>query len=345
TVTITNAARVSASVAGLIAGTYVFQLKVTDSHGLSASATVTITVVYPPPVVSAGSNQTINLPTTTGTLTGTATDATGTITSYAWTEVSGPNSATISNANRVSATLSKLIAGTYVFQLKATDSHGLTATATVTIIVNQPPVANAGANQTITLPTNKATLSGSKSTDADGTIAAYSWTRVSGPSTPTITGNKTVTATISGLVAGTYVYQLTVTDNRGATGSATTQIVVKAAGTGSVTSQTMGGQISTAEQQPDSNPTTAAVPAAEKILLFPNPTQGIINLQITSDSNGTMRINIFDMLGRLALTKQTDKPNNYFSQTIDASRLNSGMYTMQILVGQHKRITVKFIKE
>ena len=39
------------------------------------------------------------------------------------------------------------------------------------VTVNQPPVANAGPDITITLPTNTATLSGS-GTDPDGTITA-----------------------------------------------------------------------------------------------------------------------------------------------------------------------------
>jgi hypothetical protein len=110
-----------------------------------------------------------------------------------------------------------------------------------------------------------------------------------------------------------------------------------------VTTQTIDAQIETVEQEPDT--TATAVPVAEKILLFPNPTQGIINLQINSDSNGTMRINVFDMLGRLSLTTQTDKPSSYFNQAIDVSRLGGGFYTMQILIGQNKRITIKFIKE
>ena len=54
---------------------------------------------------------------------------------------------------------------------------------------NQPPTANAGNNITMTLPTNSATLSGS-GTDADGTIASYAWTRVSGPTTFTLRSSR-----------------------------------------------------------------------------------------------------------------------------------------------------------
>ncbi|MGN6532524.1 MAG: PKD domain-containing protein, partial [Ginsengibacter sp.] len=51
---------------------------------------------------------------------------------------------------------------------------------------NQTPSATAGSNQTITLPTNTVTLNGSGN-DSDGTIASYQWTKVSGPSSYTIT--------------------------------------------------------------------------------------------------------------------------------------------------------------
>lgn len=48
-------------------------------------------------------------------------------------------------------------------------------------ISNQPPVANAGPDQIITLPIDSVVLDGSASTDADGQIVNYKWTKVSGP--------------------------------------------------------------------------------------------------------------------------------------------------------------------
>ena len=54
------------------------------------------------------------------------------------------------------------------------------------MLPNIPPTANAGTDQTITLPTNTVSLSGS-GTDPDGTISSYSWTKISGPASGTIT--------------------------------------------------------------------------------------------------------------------------------------------------------------
>jgi len=82
---------------------------------------------------------------------------------------------------------------------------------------NQSPTATAGADQSITLPTSQVTVNGSSSSDPDGTISSYLWTKVSGPSTYTITSANSASTTITGLVAGTYVFRLTVTDNDSAT--------------------------------------------------------------------------------------------------------------------------------
>ncbi|HET6252702.1 MAG TPA: PKD domain-containing protein [Puia sp.] len=245
TATIAAASGLSTGVTGLTtAGTYVFQLKATDNNGLSGTATITVTVqaapppVNVPPTASAGSAQTIQLPVSSVTLTGTATGNGGaTISSTGWTEVSGPVTATIVNAGGLSTGVTGLTtAGTYVFQLMATDNNGSSTTAAVTITVeaaapppvNVPPVAVAGPDQTITLPVSTTTLNGSGSYDTDGTITGYSWIQLSGNSGVTLAGSGQAQATLTGLKAGTYVFQLTVTDNSGAIGVATVTITVNA---------------------------------------------------------------------------------------------------------------------
>ena len=87
---------------------------------------------------------------------------------------------------------------------------------------NQPPVAVATATPPSgTAPLNVA-FSGGGSSDSDGTIASYAWTFGDGA---TATGPST---THTYLTPGTYSAQLVVTDNMGATGSATQTIAVSA---------------------------------------------------------------------------------------------------------------------
>lgn len=88
-------------------------------------------------------------------------------------------------------------------------------------VVNKPPVANAGADKSITLPTNTVTI-GAAATD-DRSIASYQWTRISGGA-GTIASPTTATTVINGLVAGVHVFQQRATDSDGAI--ATDQVTV-----------------------------------------------------------------------------------------------------------------------
>ncbi|TPG65635.1 malectin domain-containing carbohydrate-binding protein, partial [Hymenobacter nivis] len=99
---------------------------------------------------------------------------------------------------------------------------------------NQAPVANAGAAQTVTLPTSSAALAGS-GTDVDGAVAAYAWAQVSGPSAAVFSSRAVAAPSVSGLAAGSYVFSLVVTDNQGlASAASTVAVTVNPATTGAV---------------------------------------------------------------------------------------------------------------
>ena len=150
-----------------------------------------------------------------------SSDSDGSIASYSWTFGDG------GTATGASPTHSYSAVGTYTARLTVTDDGGATATdqATVTITANsnQPPVAH------LTGPTSGtvgASLSfdGSTSTDSDGTIASYAWDF---GDTQSGTG-ASVAHTYAN--AGTYTVRLTVTDNGGATHSATQNVVITTSG-------------------------------------------------------------------------------------------------------------------
>ena len=232
TFNIASPSQAQTAVNNLVQGTYQFQLTVTDNQGATGTDTVVITVnpaANIPPVANAGTDQSITLPVNTVTLTGSGADADGTIATYQWAQISGPSTFNIASPSQAQTAVNNLVQGTYQFQLTVTDNQGATGTDTVVITVNPavniPPLANAGADQSITLPVNTVTLTGS-GTDADGTIASYQWAQISGPSTFNIASPSQAQTAVNNLVPGVYQFQLTVTDNLGATATDTVNIIV-----------------------------------------------------------------------------------------------------------------------
>ncbi|MEM8983404.1 MAG: hypothetical protein AAGC71_10275 [Pseudomonadota bacterium] len=171
------------------------------------------------PSASAGVDQTVD-PGSTVTLDGSATDSDGTVTGFAWSQISGSTVA-LSDANQATATFtatSPAASESLGFRLTVTDDDGATDfdDVLVTVDVNQPPTANAGADQTV-VQAETVTLSGA-GTDADGTIAAYQWSQVAGPAV-TLTGADQATATFTAPNAATaplLSFELVVVDDDGA---------------------------------------------------------------------------------------------------------------------------------
>ena len=174
------------------------------------------------PVVDAGPDQTITLPSSAN-LNGTVTDdglpnPPGTVTTT-WSEVSGPGAVTFGDASAVDTTASFSASGTYVLKLQASDSV-LSSSDTATVTVNpasqnQPPMVNAGLDQTVILP-NSATLSGTAGDDGlpnpPGTLIT-TWSQFSGPGTVTFGDASSLSTTASFSAAGTYVLRLTADDS------------------------------------------------------------------------------------------------------------------------------------
>jgi gliding motility-associated-like protein len=188
------------------------------------------------PTSKAGDDKLLTLPTNSITLNGAGESITG-ITGYQWSKVSGPSAGTLANPTTANLGLSNLVEGTYVFELRVTDASGFDQDNVVVTVnpsaANQNPVANAGGNKTITLPTSSVTLNGT-GTDTDGNISTYLWTKVSGPATGTMGATNAPNLSLTNLVQGSYVYMLTVTDNKSATHSSQATVTVNAAGVNQV---------------------------------------------------------------------------------------------------------------
>lgn len=196
-----------------------------DGSYLLGNITVPTDVVIPnsPPTVSAGANVTLTLPKSSATLTGSASDGDGTINSVLWTKISGGPVNIVSPTSAVTD-ITGFSEGNYIFRLTATDDKGATASDDVSLVVNpapnQLPIARAGADVSLTLPNNTVILDGGQSSDPDGTILAYTWTKDG--SLVSISSSITIT----NLTEGTHQYTLTVVDNKGAQSSDNVTVTV-----------------------------------------------------------------------------------------------------------------------
>jgi hypothetical protein len=188
-----------------------------------------------PPISIAGPDQLLTLPADSVLLDGSSSsDPDGSISVWLWTKISGPASFYVVKPSDSITLIKNLTIGTYQFELKVTDNKGLFAKDTMQVIVNDPsqynrqPIANAGPDQTITLPANQISVNGSTSTDPDNNIAAYAWTIISGPSSFSITNSNAVQTQVTNLVQGIYQFELKVTDTYGLFSKDTMKVTVNA---------------------------------------------------------------------------------------------------------------------
>jgi hypothetical protein len=91
---------------------------------------------------------------------------------------------------------------------------------------NKPPVAIAGIDQKITLPKDSVLLDGSASSDADGKVTNWLWTKITGPASFVMVNTTATTTMVKNLIAGIYSFELKITDDKGAAAKDTVQIVV-----------------------------------------------------------------------------------------------------------------------
>jgi hypothetical protein len=196
---------------------------------------VNVSFVNDPPTADAGPNQNVDEGTTV-TLDGSNSfDPDDGIESYLWKQISGP-SVTLSDPEAVQPTFLTPDVGpdgvSFTFELTVTDVGGLQAsdTAIVNVIwLNDPPTANAGADQTV-LEKSTVTLDGSNSSDPDDGIESYRWKQVAGRSVtfsdPTSAQPTFEAPSFDDSSDQPLIFELIVTDNGGLQSSDSTNVSV-----------------------------------------------------------------------------------------------------------------------
>ena len=234
-----------------------FEYKVSDGKLESATAKVTLTVKAPSgsggsgggtsppppanvaPTANAGADQTVDEKTVVALDGSVSADSDGLIAGYAWVQTAG-TAATLSSASVAQPTFTAPDVAadeTLTFELTVTDDKGATAKDSVNVALknviapppaNVAPTANAGADQTVDEKTVVA-LDGSVSADSDGSIASYAWVQTAGTAaTLSSVSVAQPTFTAPDVAADeTLTFELTVTDDKGATAKDSVAISLK----------------------------------------------------------------------------------------------------------------------
>jgi hypothetical protein len=180
-----------ADVAGLYVVTLIVNDGTSDSAQDSASITASLKQAAPNalPTANAGPNQVVPVGTTVTLAGGTSSDADHEPLTYQWSMISSPvgSLAALSDPKVVNPRFVADRAGTYSVVLRVSDGKADSLPSTVLVnaveppsATNAPPVANAGADQSVIVRTT-VSLDGTQSRDANGDPLTYSWTFSSRP--------------------------------------------------------------------------------------------------------------------------------------------------------------------
>jgi PKD repeat protein len=217
---------------GLNAGNYIIFVKATGKASMTnkISAGVQLTITNQPPTAALSVTNPITKTFVTGSLTAPAsvtastagsTDPDGSL--VASTINFGDGSAPVSAS---SASHTYTTAGTFTITATVTDNLGATASKSAAIVIssssNLPPTAVIAATPNSAYAPATVSVSAAGSSDPDGTIASSSISFGDGTSASGLTASHTFSA------AGVYTLAAKVTDNLGASSTASTSVTVKA---------------------------------------------------------------------------------------------------------------------
>jgi PKD repeat protein len=191
--------------------------------------------------------------------------------------------------NKTGATVTGLAAGTYT--VTATDNDGCTGTGTITITGSSAP----NVSVTTVAETSQGACNGSATANPTGGTPPYTYQWAASAANQT-------TKTATGLCAG--AYSVTVTDANGCTKAATGTVAV--------------------------GPNGIATNGLEnKISVYPNPSQGNINIDFSLNESSDVVITVFNVIGEQlhTLRKEAIKDINL---NVDLSSYAKGLYFVEI---------------
>ena len=81
-------------------------------------------------------------------------------------------------------------------------------------------------------------------------------------------------------------------------------------------------------------------------MLYPNPATDEITFNMYNERYSTAKITIYDIIGRKVMPPvEVSNSQSRFTKTIDIHSLKVGVYLIDIILNNQKRITLEFIKQ
>ncbi|MEI6122753.1 MAG: T9SS type A sorting domain-containing protein [Bacteroidota bacterium] len=77
--------------------------------------------------------------------------------------------------------------------------------------------------------------------------------------------------------------------------------------------------------------------------MFPVPAQNNITIDFYADQSSTIRLEIYDLLGNILYTENSDVTNNYYKKDVDLSAYSAGTYFVKLFQNNKLQDTKKFV--
>jgi YD repeat-containing protein len=207
------------------ARTLTVKVRVTDNNGGTGTASQSLTINNRAPSASftispnpAATGQSVSFDASA------STDPDGTIADYKW-DLDGNGTFETDTGTDPTASRSYSSSGSVSVKLRVTDNDGGTDVATQTLSINHPPTAAIDATPNPALTGQSVSFDASGSSDSDGTIVKYEWD-LDGNGTYEVNTDANPTTSTSYPTARALIVRVRVTDNDGATTSASLNLTI-----------------------------------------------------------------------------------------------------------------------